>query len=121
MKETGFSAVLGRLLDRVTDGAAEALLDSAPLATLDAHTRDLAVQVTPLLDREHPVRPLTAEHGPMGLWEMRGVPGALAQRGWRVALYDGNQELMALGRGTSPLTGHVHVAPTALWKLRKLV
>lgn len=107
------------LLARVVGGSAEADVDGAPFVVLDGDKRDLTVQVAPLLDEARQERSALHE-GHLRLWEARGVPSALARSGWHVSFRDGSHEMIRLGRDVSALTGHVHVSPTALWKLRRL-
>jgi hypothetical protein len=121
MTAADMSSLLGGLLSKVSDGSVQVDLDSVPFASVDAQTRNLEVQILPLLRGEHGTRSIAWQGGPVELWRSRKVPAELARRGWRLALYDGAEELLVLGRGTSALTGHVHVNPAALWKLRKLV
>jgi hypothetical protein len=113
--------VFVRLLSRLSAGSIRVDIDSVPFATLDARARTLDVQVGPLLHEGHRGRSTSQRRTSFGLWNARRVPGELAREGWRVTLHDGDNELVALGRGTSALTGHVHVSPVGLWKLRKLV
>jgi hypothetical protein len=108
------------LLGRVEDGSVQVAVDSVPFASLDARTRTIDLQLAPLLRARRENRSLAPREGPLALWRARKVPGELAHRGWRLTLYDGTDELLALGRGTSALSGHVHTTPAALWKLRKL-
>jgi hypothetical protein len=115
------SALLGGLLSKVSDGSIQVDLDSVPFASVDAQARNLEVQIVPLLRGERGTRSIASQGGPLELWRSRRVPAELARRGWRLTLYDGTEELLVLGRGTSPLTGHIHLNPAALWKLRKLV
>ena len=107
------------LLRRVTGGKVEADVDGAPFVVIDGERRNLTVHVGPLLDDARPDRsPLREGH--LRLWEVRGIPSALARSGWHVSLRDGPHEMIRLGRDVSALTGHVHVSPIALWKLRRL-
>ena len=108
------------LLDAVTDGSAQVAIDSVPFASVDGQTRNIDLQFAPLLRTRSGNRSFVLPEGPLGLWKARRVPSELARRGWRLVLYDGADELLALGRGTSALTGHVHTTPSAFWKLRKL-
>ena len=96
-------------------------MDSVPLASVDAEARDIVVQIGPLLARPERLRPFLGESGPTSLWRSRGLPSALARSGWRVSVREDSREILSVGRGTSPLAGHVHVSPAALWKLRKLL
>ena len=120
MTSQSLGSVLVEILRRIGGGTAEADLDGAPLAILDGEGRNLTVQLAPFLEvaqREHAPRP-GAE---LRLWEARGVPSALARSGWHVSLRYGPHEMIRLGRDVSALTGHVHVSPSALWKLRRFV
>ena len=121
MTITGMSNLLARFLSEFSDGSVEVDLDSAPLASLDARSRNLDLQIAPFLGGDLRARSIMREGGPAGLWNARKIPRELARQGWRLTLYDGSQELLALGRGTSALSGHVRVRPAAQWKLRKLV
>jgi hypothetical protein len=115
------STLLGGLLSRVSAGSAEVALDSVPFASVDAPARNLELQILPLLRGPRGARSTDRPKSPFGVWRSRGVPAELARRGWRLTLYDGTDELLVLGRGTSALTGHVRLHPAALLKLRKLV
>jgi hypothetical protein len=117
----GVSSVLGAILKNLTDGIAQIDIDATRFATVDARSRTLDVQIDPLLDRKASTSTIRVARGPIGLWNTRGVPGELARQGWRLNVYDGPRELLALGRGTSALTGHIHLNPEGLWKLRKLL
>jgi hypothetical protein len=108
-------------LSRISEGSVQVDIDSTPFASVDARSRNIDLQIEPLLTSPRGTRPIGGESVPLALWRSRRVPAELARTGWRVTLYDGTHELLALGRGTSALTGHVHLSPTALWKLRKLV
>ena len=119
--DTGRPNLLGAFLGRFSDGSLHIDVDSAPFASMDARSRNLDLQLAPLLGGRRHARRWMREEGPVGLWRARHVPTELARMGWRVTLYDGTHELLALGRGTSALTGHVRVSPAALWKLRRLV
>lgn len=108
------------LLARISAGSVEVTLGGTPLARLDGGERTLTVELDPILRTEFaPGRVRRA--GRLSLWSARGIPAALARAGWRVSLRSESRELIGLGRGTSPLSGHMHVSPTALWKLRRLV
>jgi len=115
------SDLLLDLLGKVSDGSVEVDIDSVPFASLDAKTQSIDLQLGPLVSARRANRALLKSEGRLGIWQARKVPGELARRGWRITLYEGGHELLALGRGTSPLTGHVHATPAALWKLRDLV
>ena len=108
------------LLGRIAGGTAEAVLDGATLVRIDGTTRDVTVQIAPLLGVARQERPRT-DGVSLRLWEARGVPSALARSGWQVSVRDGPHEMIRLGRDVSALTGHVHVSPAALWKLRRLL
>jgi hypothetical protein len=112
------------LLSRISSGSVEIDIDSSRFASVDAATRNVEVQIAPLLRPGRPGLSLRGEEGPLSAWKARKIPAELAQRGWRLTLYEGSREILALGRDTSALTGHVHVNPAALgtlWKLRKVV
>ncbi|MGI0128653.1 MAG: hypothetical protein ACREEC_00615 [Thermoplasmata archaeon] len=115
------SEFLVRCLGGFSAGSVEVDLDSKAFASVDAQARNVDLQIGPLLSHRREFRLANREEGLAGLFRMRGVPSELALRGWRVALYDGSQELLSLGRGTSAVSGHIHIVPSALWKLRKLV
>jgi hypothetical protein len=121
MTASEISGLLAGLLSAVSGGSAQVQIDSAPFATLDAESRDLAVQIGPFLNESRRKHSGVLHESPIGLWNGRSIPSELARRGWRVTVCDGPDELMALGRGTSALLGHVHVSSTGLWKLRKLL
>ncbi len=121
MTVTEMSGLLVRFLSRLSGGSVQIGIDAAPFASVDAQSRNLDLQIAPLLRGQRGARSIVREEGPAGLWRARSIPTELARRGWRLTLYDGTHELLALGRGTSALAGHIHVNPTALWKLRKLV
>ena len=107
------------LLGRIAGGRAEADVDGVPFAVLDGEKRNLTIQIAPLLE-EPPTGRSVLHEGRLRLWEARGVPSALARAGWHVGFQDGPHEILRLGRDVSALTGHVHVSPAALWKLRRL-
>jgi hypothetical protein len=117
----GVSSLLGEILNRLTDGTARIDIGATPFAIVDAQSRTVNVQIDPLLGRKASTSPRGVGRGPTGFWNARGIPGELARRGWRLNVYDGPSELLALGRGTSALTGHIHLNPAGLWKLRKLL
>lgn len=121
MTATEMSRLLVRALSGLSDGSVQVDIDSAPFASVDAQSRNLDLQIAPLLGGQRPARAVLREEGPVGLWRARSIPTDLARQGWRLTLYDGTHELLSLGRGTSALTGHVHVNPAELWKLRKFV
>lgn len=108
------------LLGRVSGGSLEVEVDGRPLAKIDGEGRTLTVQVAPLLAQGIHVRPILRE-GHVRLWQAHGIPSALARAGWQVSLQDGSRELVGLGRAASRLTGHIHMSPTALGKLRRLL
>ncbi len=109
---------LVRLLGRISGGAVRATVDGRPFAELDGEHRTLTVEVGSWLEHGPRGRALLRESH-VNLWEARGIPGALARSGWSVRFRDGAEEVIRLGRDASALTGHVHVAPAALWKLRR--
>ena len=121
VKAAELSDLVGELLHSISKGSAQVQIGSTPLATLDAGSRSLEIQIGPLLDEPTPLRRARREAGLSGLWKGRSIPSELARRGWRLTISDGTDELLALGRGTSALLGHMHVTPTGLWKLRKLI
>ena len=115
------SSFVGSLLSRVSAGSVQVDLDTVPFASVDGEARNLDLQIDPLVRGLAGTRSTPGRGRPIGLWNSRRLPTELARRGWRLTLYDGTNELMVLGRGTSALTGHVHLNPAALWRLRKLV
>ena len=108
------------LLSRVIGGSAEATIDGRPFASLDGDGRNLTIHIGLLAGQEQKARTVLRESH-LRLWEVRGVPSALARCGWEVSFRDGPRELVRLGRTASALTGHVHVSPAALGRLRKLL
>jgi hypothetical protein len=98
-------------------GSLEARLDGEPFAALDANRRTMSIQLDPVARQG---RKILAE-GQFSVWKARGIPGALARAGWYVSLREGSDELVGMGYGASALTGHMHVHPTALGRLWKLV
>jgi hypothetical protein len=118
---TELSELAVGLLSRVSSGSLEIDVDSSPFASVDAQSRSIDVQIAPLLRPRRRASSLLREEGPFAVWKARKIPAEMARAGWRLTLRDGSHELLALGRGTSALTGHVHVNPAALWQLRKLV
>jgi hypothetical protein len=121
MSTAELSRLLVQALGGLTDGSVQVDIDSVPFAAVDARSRNLDLQIAPLLDQARRVRSVARDEGPAGLWTASHIPADLARKGWRLTLYDGPEELLALGRGTSTLTGHVRVHPAQLWKLRKLL
>jgi hypothetical protein len=121
MSTSDLSRLLVQALGGLTDGSLQVDIDSVPFAAVDARARNLDLQIAPLLGQVPRARSVAREEGPGGLWSASHIPADLARRGWRITLYDGPEELLALGRGASALTGHVRVHPTKLWKLRKLL
>jgi hypothetical protein len=121
MATAEISEMLVRLLSSLSDGSVRVEIDSTPFVSADARSRDLEVQIAPLLREQSELRSALKSEGPGALVRSRGVPAELARLGWRVTVYDGEHGLISLGRGTSELLGHVHVNPTGLWRLRKLL
>jgi hypothetical protein len=121
MSAAEITGLLVGLLGGISGGSAQVQIGSVPLATVDAGSKNLDVQIGSLLNEPRKRRSVVLKEGPVGLWKGRSIPSELARKGWRLTVHDGPDELMALGRGTSALTGHVHVTPAALWKLRKLI
>lgn len=111
---------LVRWLNRFSAGTLQATVDGEPVAQLDADKRDLTVQIDLLLEESKEGHALLQESH-LRLWEVRGIPSALARSGWHVSLRAGPTELIGLGRNASALTGHVHVSPSGLWKLRRML
>jgi hypothetical protein len=103
-------------LRHLQGGALQVAWDGAPWASVDATARNLELQIEPLIDNVGEGRSILHE-AHVRLWELRGVPAALARAGWRVTLRDGLQEVLRLGRDTSALTGHMRVSPAGLGKL----
>ena len=120
MTSASVATAFVRLLDRIAGGTAEAMLDGAPFVRIDGETRDVTVQIAPILGAARSERSGSSE-GSLRLWEVRGVPSALARSGWHVSFRDGPHEMVRVGRDVNALTGHVHVSPAALWKLRRLL
>ncbi len=114
------SRAFAESLERISGGSLEATIDGDPFVVVDADHRDVTVQVDRLLERDRSMHAFFAEER-VQLWEVRGIPSALARAGWEVRLRDGPDDLVRLGRGVSTLTGHVHVSLAALRKLRRLL
>ena len=108
------------LLSGVVSGSLEATVDGAPFVVLDGDHRSLTVELGVLAGGPRKPREILREHH-IRLWELRGIPSALARSGWQVSLRDGPRELVRLGRDASALTGHIHVSPAAFGKLRRLL
>ncbi|MGI0054132.1 MAG: hypothetical protein ACREBZ_00160 [Thermoplasmata archaeon] len=109
------------LLGRVTGGAVQADVDGRRVLNLDGERRNLEVQIDPFLRVERQIRSSQSPLGHMRLWELHGAPSTLARSGWCVSFQEGSEDVIRVGRGVSPLTGHVHLSPAGLWKLRKLL
>lgn len=105
------------LLSCVAGGSLEARIDGAPFAVLNGRTRDLTLDLGRLAP-DLPARRLGLGSRLVALWELRGLPSALARSGWQVSLRDGAHELVRMGRSASALTGHIHVSPAAwgIWR-----
>ncbi len=121
-RDTEIPHLLVDLLGHLADGSIAVDIDAVPFASIDARAHDVEVQLGPIVGARRATRSsVDRGEGAAELWRARRIPSELARNGWRVRLWDGGEELVALGRGTNPLTGHVHATPAALWKLRKLV
>lgn len=88
-------------------------ISGTTLLTLNADEREVQFDLDPLLPRQGELRGLLHEEK-VSLWKNLGVPRDLAKMGWRVQLRLGQEEVLALGRGTSPLLGHVHLSRGSL-------
>jgi hypothetical protein len=105
-----------RLLTQVAGGSAELRIDGAPFVAFDGNGRNVTVQMRSVLAGGTGIRGLLREDH-VHLWQVRGVPSALARSGWNVSIRDGPDEVVRMGRDASALTGHVHVSARALLKL----
>jgi hypothetical protein len=107
-------------LTRLTAGSLGASVDGTEIARVDADARVVTVQLDPLLDpRTAGGRAFPGVRVP--LWSVRGVPSALARRGWRVNVRSEGRDIVNLGRDVSPLTGHVRLHLRGLGRLRRLL
>ncbi len=109
---------LTRLLGGLKGGSLAMEVSGAPLLILDANAREVQFDLDPLLPRQGELRGLLHEEK-VSLWKNLGVPGDLARMGWRVRLRLEQEDVLALGRGTNPLLGHVHLSRGSLKLLRK--
>ena len=109
---------LTRLLGELKGGSLSMEISGAPLLTVNANEREVQFDLDPLLPRQRELRGLLHEEK-VSLWKNLGVPGHLAKMGWRVRLRLDREDVLALGRGTNPLLGHVHLSRGTLKLLRK--
>ncbi len=93
-------------------------ISGTPLLTVNANEREVQLDLDPLLPRQGELRGLLHEEK-VSLWKNLGVPGNLAKMGWRVRLRLEQEDVLALGRGTSPVLGHVHLSRGSLKLLRR--
>ena len=107
------------LLSWVAGGSLEARIDGAPFAVLNGRNRELTIDLARLAP-ELPVQRTGIGSRLVAIWELRGLPSALARSGWQVSLRDGSHELVRMGRSASALTGHVHVSPGGWRRWRRL-
>ena len=106
------------LLSRLSGGEMTLEWNHLPWVHLDVRARDLDISLDPLAESTTHVRSLLHAGRIVG-WKNLGIPGRLARIGWRVTLESKRRPLLALGRGTSALTGHVHVELSALPELAR--
>lgn len=111
---------LSELLEMLKGGSVRIAAEGEILAAVDADQRNVRVDVQPFLQewrkllRAAPRDSKTARGA-------TGVPRLLAEEGWQVALYDRDKEVARLGRGTSALTGHIHIDLAAVGLLREIL
>jgi hypothetical protein len=118
-ENTGLAA-LSEVLSRLTAGSIGASVDGAEIARVDADARTVTVEMDPLVpSRAADGRSIPGFRVP--LWSARGFPGALARCGWRVDIRSQGRDVVTMGRGVSPLTGHVRLYLRGLGQLRRLL
>jgi hypothetical protein len=112
------SRSLTRLLGGLTGGSVRMEISGNRLLTVNADEREVELDLDPLLPRRGEIQGLLHEEK-VSLWKNLGVPRDLARMGWRVRLRLEQEDVLALGRGTSPMLGHVHLSRGSLKLLRR--
>ncbi|MEM0129214.1 MAG: hypothetical protein QXG65_03510 [Thermoplasmata archaeon] len=101
-------------------GSVSIEIGTASFLSVDARSRNIDLQIAPFLRGQVPLRTVLRVDGPSDLWAARRTAADLARKGWRIAFCEGSNELLVIGRGTSPWTGRIRTSPIGLWKMRRL-
>jgi hypothetical protein len=106
------------LLQRLQGGHVSVQWGDQPFAELDADRKNVEIDLGPVLAQRQTFAGVLHERR-FQMWRTLRFPGALARLNWRVSLRAGDREIVGLGRGTSALTGHVHVELGGLRELAR--
>ena len=107
------------LLSRLRGGEVAVDWNHRPWIHLDGDARNVEVDLDPFTASGGRLRAML-HFGRVAGWKSVGLPKELAQLGWRVSLRSEERPVLELGRGTSAVTGHVHVELRALPHLARL-
>lgn len=97
-----------------------------PFIKIDGETKTLDVEVKGLKESGLRLDELApAGDSKKGFFETMRMPGAIAknlhEQGWKLRVFEGDESLIAMGRGVSSITGFVWLNPLKLSKIRKLI
>jgi len=106
-------------------GSLTVTVNKLPFAKINGETKSLDIELKGLNETGLRLGELveTGERK-MGLIqtirESNEIAKKLHDQGWKVSVFDGNESLVAIGRGVSSITGYMWMNPLKLSKIRKL-
>ncbi len=108
------------LLSTLRSGTVRVAGPEGILALVDADRRTVRMDIQPFVE-EWRAFLRAAPKDAADVRDGSHLPKALAEEGWQIDLYNRDKEVARIGRGTSALTGHVHVNLAALGLLREML
>ncbi|HYB75372.1 MAG TPA: hypothetical protein VEC08_00285 [Nitrososphaerales archaeon] len=115
------------LLPSLTSGSLTMTVNKLPLLKVDSDSRSLSVEAAGVRESGLKLGEVAlsrnGEKTSLGtlLSSSERLARSLAQVGWTLTVYDGNSDLLSMGRGISRMTGHVSVNPIKLMKLVRVL
>lgn len=115
------------MLSNVEKGNITMIVNGKPLLSVDAASKSLGVEMSGITETGLKVGDLLgfemkkgaiAGAGMIGkLREAEGVAKELNEKDWNLTLYSKGEKVLAMGRGVSRLTGHIHLNPSKAFEL----
>lgn len=113
------------LLSIFESGVLAVTINGRPFIKVDAESHTVDSELAGIKESGIKLSALISSEDKLGvsglLKTTESTARELDEKGWKFALYDKGTTVLAMGRGVSRLSGHVHVSPTKLRSILEAV
>ncbi len=110
-------------LSDILSGTLTVTINNLPTLKINGELKTVDVELRGLEESDlhlSSIFPETKKNLYESMKDSTGLAQALYKDGWNLRIFDDGERLLSMGRGITPLTGHVWLNPLKLTKLKSL-